>query len=60
MTTSKVTLVIKLEKAGVPSMLELIEEALLNNERILEYDEVPFDEEDALSLIHISEPTRPY
>ena len=46
MTTSKVTLVIKLEKAGVPSMLELIEEALLNNERILEYDEVPFDEED--------------
>ena len=47
MTISKVTLVMKLEKGGVPSMLELIEEALLDNERILEYDEVPSDEEDA-------------
>ena len=47
MTTSKVTLVMKHEKGGVPSMLELIEDALLDNEQILEYDEVPFDEEDA-------------
>ena len=41
---SRVTVTMSQETSGVPSMIDLIEDALLSNESIIKFDEVAEDE----------------
>ena len=54
---SRVTVTMSLETSGVPSMIDLIEDALLSNESIIKFDEVaedeiPFDDKHQYKVLH--------
>lgn len=54
---SRVTVTMSLETGGVPSMIELIEDALMSNESIIKFDQVeedemPFDDKHNYRVLH--------
>ena len=49
MLMKKVTIVMNLEPAGVPSMIELIEDALMSNESIVDINEYEIEGREELS-----------
>jgi DUF917 family protein len=53
----RVTVTMSLEAGGVPSMIDLIEDALMSNESIIKIDEVeeddlPFDDKHNYRVLH--------
>ena len=54
---SRVTVTMSLETGGVPSMIELIEDALMSNESRIKFaqgeeDEMPFDDKHNYRVLH--------
>ena len=53
----RVTVTMSLEASGEPSMIDLIEDALMSNESIIkidevEEDEIPFDDKHNYRILH--------